>query len=384
MDTEVITTEFELATISQSDAIVHFEKRIDMQASGLKIVYERTPTYFDYAYCQADEVTVHLMKYQGKITGLGCCAMRKGYIAKKMQDIAYWTDLRIDTGSRSAKEWKHYFYSQVAAPSSPDYHTMTVLAGNTRAIKALEKLNRYDVNLQLVTSFNIVQVLTPIGFAKRETLSTNYKLINGNQIDEEKLVRFLEHQAKQKLFGLPYLQGGWSLVKKRWPNFSAKSFIIYEDRQKRIVACVLPFDPTPVKKVLFASMPIRLKFLSKIAGFFGRFHGVRPVKEGISFSPLYMTHMNFSKDLDWGECQHLFKQMVQVTFSDHIAKNSGFFTGLSFMDNEEGSLTSSLSGYLTQSTPAHYYCLKNRELPDLELPKNQNPILALGFEMAFS
>ncbi len=377
----------DVADESMNEDLLDFASNIEMVASGLGLQYLRGPNYFRYLTFQSLYHQVCYMRINNKIVGTASVSIRPSYLDGLLEWVAYWSDLRMDTSVNGTRLWRE-FCGQAIRTCMEEfgirYNTMAVLDKNIAISKALHDGLPSGISTDILYQYHIVQLLSPLPWRRKPQIPFGYELLTGSQIEEADLIGFLEKKNINKQFGYCFKDTEWTHRQSHW-GFELSKFRVWIDRNHKVVACCLPWEPSQAKDIRIVNLPTKLRLLANTANVMSRHYGVANAQMGKSFCPLYLTHLEFDNEMTADLQKILFKGLIENIFQDFLQMYPGRWNGISFMDTHKHHLSNALGGYLLQNTPARLLNLRISEIPEPKVAIDSNNLhIPIAFETALA
>ncbi len=284
-----------------------------MHLLGLKLIYQRTPSFCALLKAQGIKYQTIVSKRKNLITGLFSISTAPRYFSGESKSVAYLGDFRIEKDRKIAHFWRQHYaialelFSLSPELNQPQIFLTAILQNNISAKKSLVENPKRPRSFQyhFLRSVQMVNVVSKriARFGKSKN-SVRYA-----RSDEELRIRdFISLEERKKHLGFDFESNNfelWNHRKNTFPAFEVTRFVIVEDSQQKLLAVTLPWSPDSIKRMILKDLNKPLKFFLSLLSVFG----VRVPKQNESLKTLYLTHLNLidsvnpkntiSEILDW-------------------------------------------------------------------------------------
>jgi hypothetical protein len=355
-----------LATQDDNAAILAFLKTVDMETTGLNLRYDRAPDFFSFVRQQGDlGFTFLFLNDDGSIGGLCVASFRQFFVKNRLTRAGYLSDLRLHPKlSRRARiQWRQLYADvvehahRIAEFDGCEYLYTAILAENETAIKALSN-GKSGFNYRELMRYESFAVLgrLPLGPLRRLIPSLSpgeFRVRRATAEDEPRLRSLLHAQNSSSILGDHVTADGANdeLARRlsNWKGLSLESFLLAENREGLLVACVAPWTHRESRRLVVDSIGFAQSLLGEILPFLG---GKR-IRARQDFSVLNFTHLTFANSLSNRQTQQVFHALLSTTYKLGLCKN---YHALCIPHLPSRNLAPGMRlGYLFYRTPGIFY-----------------------------
>lgn len=332
-----------LATPSESLELCKFIKKSPMHSDGLDLIYDREPCFFKFLEYQGHHYEVISARGpSGELLLVASISVREGYVDGRKVNIAYFSDLRIDSAqmtSRFFHAWKKCMGEIVSHLHEidsicADYIITAIMADNHSAKRSLVTRNANTFEYLKLSNYQMINILRKWKYTKNRTYKINF--FDG---DTEELIEFLASIEKTKSFG--HTEKFIRNAITTWPNAGVDRFVVARENGE-IKAATLVWNPGTVKKIVVNN------FLSNflLVSFFLKFMFKVP-KKSKELKVEYLNFINIEKGHETS-----FGGIVDFIFKSGHMKD---FHSLAFGDFESAPLSEYIKGSFYLKTDIELY-----------------------------
>ena len=357
---------FKIAEQSDSKRLNTFFLKSIMDADGLQLTYQRQPDFFTFLKFHGDHNIVFYAENEKKeIILVASISLRDGYINRKIERIAYLSDMRIDMKYKPGRlivKWKQCMGDIIINSAGIEeiktkYMITAIMQDNTKAIKSLVNNSRNPFLYKKISNYSMINILASITKYKGNLSVERATFENKNFVFE-----FIDSIQSKREFGFSksYLERALLV----WNNLNIEDFIIVKRDGLIIGACCL-WNPSPTKKIIISQMPFSLKILKIMSTMFLSIPG-----NNEEFKVQYLNFLSILNDEE-----EVLDAVISFAKSEKIFKH---FHSLSFSSFDIDEIVISKRKYILNRTPLSLFQVvgaNNRE--DL-----LEYVLAPGFEIS--
>jgi hypothetical protein len=219
---------FRLAT-AEDDAALRRAFAATPMEGGMRLAFEREPSFFDALRVQGDAVQVILCEESdtGEIAGIGTRCLAEAFVNGKAQRVGYLSDLRIlpqwRKGTVLSRGYK--FLRELDADGAVDLYHTAIFAENATARAALFKERAHVPPYHPLGTFITAGIHPSRARASPQSL---LHVTRGSRAGLPRIVDFLNaHNASRQFAPVHRLEdftpGG------RWRDFQAEDFFLVQD-----------------------------------------------------------------------------------------------------------------------------------------------------------
>jgi hypothetical protein len=226
---------FRLAT-TEDDAALRRAFAATPMAGGMRLAFEREPSFFDALRVQGDLVQVILCEETGtgEIAGIGTRCLADAFVNGKAQRVGYLSDLRIlpqwRKGTVLSRGYK--FLRELDADGAADLYHTAIFAENADAHSALSKERAGVPQYHPLGTF-ITAGIHPSRAGGTPTSSL--RITRGTSADLPRIMEFLNaHNASRQFAPVHRLED--FAVGGRWRDFQIEDFFLVQDGSRLLGA----------------------------------------------------------------------------------------------------------------------------------------------------
>jgi hypothetical protein len=363
-------------SLDDNKKILSFFEANPMKGSGLQLRYERGPDFFEFLRDQSDRFFVFVYENKkGEIRGIATISTRLGYISGKLTRIGYLGDLRISLDRGLAKTWRNFYgllmhhAHEITELERCSHFYTAVIDSNTAALKALVEHKRNTFTYRAIEHYEMVNLFGRYPWLKTRQFA-DVKIRRANSSDLEKVFAFLDDENRNLAFGFSPQEWGRRL--ERWPDFSASSYWIVENREGTILGCTALWSPSLHKRIIVESIPRSTRALFAIASPLL----LRQPRVQQKLEVLYLTQLTWKSSLELKKRQELFAALLDAI---HQSGELSAHHMLAYSDFRNRSIVTGTKAWITHRTSMTLYQVSPKnstEPPSLQLT---SPV---AFEMA--
>lgn len=371
-----------LANNSHNEELLRFFSTSQMDGESIAIAYDRSPDFFRFLKFSSPEYYVFCTRDKKKqIAAVGTLIIRDGYINGGLCKVGYFGDLRIKFDRRVALRWRQFYSDLVVhAHMIDDFshckHFITaIMDSNKEALLSLVQSKKNQFFYQKLCPYKMINISLRKPFYPRQR--TEFKLETGSDHNQAEVFSFFKKIHKSRPFGFNFQpddpsENQYRLAK--WNNFRMNDFLLLRDKNNLIISCCALWGPSPYKKIILKKIPWSLKQLLKLQQIFKASPEV-----GKELKVLYLTHLNFSDELDENQRNEALEHILEYIDALKIFKNYHFVSLCTF---GPWKIEKALKAYLSFSTNLSLYQVVPQDRLEDLLPCAENTAQIPGFEMA--
>jgi hypothetical protein len=286
------------ATAADNDDLCQLFREVHV-AGELDLNQERDPDFFALQRLHHGEALTWVARDpQGRASAIFSAIARPAWLDGTRTRSAYLCDLRVRPGFRGgALILRHYrdLLQELLDALDVPVCTTVVFDDNERAHQALmgpAAARRQQPTYRPMTPFD----MTSIQFTRRRR-APKRAVHTATLADVDALAAFLDRQGRQRLLGEVFADG---LLQKRlsdWPGFSISDFLLLKGDTGQILACVAPWDTSPVKRTRVLGYHGRMKWVKRgfdLGATLLRWPRLPPAGECFRFA--FLTHLEATDD----------------------------------------------------------------------------------------
>lgn len=337
-----------------------------MKIPGLHLLYDRSPSFQELLHHHSSQYKTLLCEMDGKLQGVCSFSWGPRWVHGEIKTVAYLSDFRSRKSYSFARFWRDFYPSllETLQQQGIDYFLTAIMSDNLEAqISLVKKSKSYGFYYHLLAQPLMINVFAQKPWGKKN-LHKSWSLSRASLQDQKELVEFLDCAQKKKIFGYSFSESEWNHRQNHWKGWSLSSFIIIRN-QGQIIACCLPWSPTPVKRMQVQYLNSWLKIILRV----GRSLKLNLPREQQPIETLYLTHLTFADSLAKVE-----QQQVVQKFINFISEENPQHNMISYPDFEKSS--PSFESFFAQSTGISLYEVSLSPEPSYQFPQS------VGFEMA--
>jgi len=374
-----VAPQIKLATEEDNFRIIQFLKTVTMKTDGMELYYDRSPDFFSFLKEQGEKFFVFLFENKdSSLHGMAIITLRKAYVNNSIVSVGYLSDLRIDSklDKRVRVIWRKIYANilknceNIVELNGCKYFYSAILGGNETAINSLTK-NKGEIIYHQVAQYKAVTIL---GRLFKIFLDRKYVLKQGNEIDHDNLISFLDLQETKKMFGYVFNKEKNYEINRRlkyWKNYSLNNFLVVCKRDGTIVSATLPWCDEESRKLVVK----KASLINKVLGLSKYLLNTKPLFEGEPLKFLYLTHLVFDSSISIKDQHQIIKFYLQFLFRKGILKK---YHGISFLDFSGFSNRLSGKKYVKQVTDGLFFQVAHSEKELLSTDEK------ISFEIAIS
>lgn len=364
-----------LATEADNAALCEAFAGITMDAD-LQISIRRDPDFMALYRMQTDRWECWVAEQGGRIVGLGTLLARDGYLDGKPVRVGYLGDLRVaprlSGGLRLLGQLYGPALDRFAAANDCDLFLTTIIASNTRALRALTSDRSRQIGIpsyHLLQQFDIRAVHLAL---PRLRTKGRYEVRRAVEPDLPAVAAFLDADSRRRAFGYVLDEPELRRRLARWPGFSISDFYLAFDRRDELIGCCAPWDASSVKRTVVTAYRGSMRWVKRAYDMAAPLLGVPTLPSGGQpLKYVYLTHLAIPS----GEPK-IMRALLEAAYRDRRADGFHF---LSVCVPQTDPLRPAYSGFLTSNLRSNLYVVaaRGQTLPPLALAGRR-----LGFEMA--
>jgi len=364
-----------LATAADNPALCETFAGITMDAD-LQLSIRRDPDFTGLYEMQTDRWECWVGEQAGTIVGLGALLARDGYVDGKPARIGYLGDLRVSSSVRGGLRILGHLYGPAldgfAAAAGCDLFLTTIIASNTRALRALTSDRSRQIGIppyHLLQRFDIRAVHLAL---PRRRAKGRHEVRRATEPDIPAIAAFLDADSRYRPFG--YVLDETELRRRlaRWPGLEISDFYLALDGQGALVGCCAAWVASPVKRTVVRSYRGSMRWVKRAYDLAAPVLGVPKLpSDGRPLKYAYLTHLAVP-----GDEPGVMRALLEAMYRDHRAKGFHF---LSAYVPEGDPLGPAYSGFQTSNLRSNLYVVpaRGQAVPQLDTAGRR-----LGFEMA--
>jgi len=239
---------FEPARPGDSDEILEIMEQ-GFYPGNISLLYTRRDNAYESLMKEGEDVFITLCRdtAENKIAAFGTGAVRTIYVNREPTPIGYLFGLKARPDYRGYYRFLHngyaYFHRVVKDKNIP-FFLMTILEGNTYAVKLLEKKRAIMPDHHYLGDYEVYSFKTGL---KCKTIP-GFRFRPCEMEDIPAVVRFLEREGKTHQF-FPVVKAQWLAGESR-NDISYRDFRLLTDDRDRIVACGAMWDQGKYKQYI--------------------------------------------------------------------------------------------------------------------------------------
>jgi hypothetical protein len=364
-----------LATPADNPDLCETFAGITMDAD-LQLSIRRDPDFTALYEMQTDRWECWVGEQGGSIVGLGALLARDGYLDGKPARVGYLGDLRLSPHVKGGLRIIGQLYGPAldgfAAAADCDLFLTTIIASNTRALRALTSDRSRQIGIppyHLLQRFDIRAV--HLALPRRRTTG-RYEVRRATEEDIPSIGAFLDADSRRRPFG--YVLDETELLRRlaRWPGLHISDFYLAFHAQGALAGCCAPWDAAPVKRTVVRSYRGSMRWVKSaynVAAPMLRVPGLPADGEPLKYA--YLTHLAVPSDEP-----AIMRALLEAVYREYRAKGFHF---LSVYVPEGDPVGAAYSGFLTSNLRANLYIVpaRGRAVPHVNAAGRR-----VGFEMA--
>lgn len=343
--------------------------------ADLQLSIRRDPDFMALYRMQTDCWECWVGERDGRIVGLGAMLARPGYLEGERVRVGYLGDLRVSPRVPGALRLLAQLYGpsldRFASSSGCDLFLTTIIASNTRALRALTSDRSRQLGIpsyQLVQQFDIRAVHLAL---PRRRFGGRIEVRRAVPADIAPLASFLDADSRGRPFGYVLDEAELRRRLACWPGLDISDFYLAFDRGA-LVGCCAAWDATPVKRTVVTAYRGSMRWVKRVHDVAAPLLRVPRLPSG--GQPLryaYLTHLAIPSD-----SPAVMRALLEAVYRDRRAEGYHF---LSVCVPDGDPLRPAYAGFLASNLRSNLYVVgaRGRQLPSMPFAGRR-----LGFEMA--
>ncbi|MFL9870243.1 hypothetical protein [Paraburkholderia megapolitana] len=276
--------------------ILDFHTRHPMQGA-LPLRFDRSPDYFALHRCHADDHRTWIAEdAQGDLKGIASLVVRDGYLAKRVEPVAYLGDLRVMPDRHLSRNWTDEVRRRLADlehEAGVRHAYCAMIRDNRLATQSLLGARRAGrLGFEHWRGYSNVSVYGQRGLRSAPRAVPGVRVVQAQPRHADALRAFLDAESMGQPFGCVFSTDEFARRLQSWPDFGIESFLLALDAHDNLLGCVAPWDAGRIKRIVLEGLPrsmeaIRVAF-NAVAPVFGR---PRIAAAGEVLKDVYLTHL---------------------------------------------------------------------------------------------
>lgn len=206
---------------------------------AIELLYTRRPNAYESYHKESEDVMVHVIKDDDKIIATNAEIIRDVYINGEIKKLSYVCGLKKDPYYDGVVNWGRMFFNELTREDI-DCYFCSIIEDNKNARTLFEKKRKRSMNMEFLQTYT-TYLLKPYFSFKLGNTECEFKQVEKS--DEEKLIKFLNEEGKNKDF-FPVF---YSL--NQFHNLSSKDFYILK-KNNEILACGALWNQTSYRQYI--------------------------------------------------------------------------------------------------------------------------------------
>ncbi|MDF2889942.1 MAG: hypothetical protein K0R80_309 [Clostridia bacterium] len=293
----------EVAKPHDSSEILEVIESGDFQGD-ISIMYTKQPDPYLSLQAEGEKVIIVVCRdtQNGKLCGVGSCAVRRVYVDGRILRAGYLMGLRIKPEYQKHLPilLKAYAFIHECTKDEVDLYYTTILQSNHEAQKMLEKKRKSMPSYNHIGDYCVYTLRT--GGQMKESI---YSFEKGG--DMEEIISFVQREGKQYDF-YPVMDA--KRMEKDFHGLEKTDFYTLKDSQGEIIASAAAWDQQKYKQYIITGYKGVYKTLSKLPGLL-RFVGYPPLPRIHETANFFSLSLVCIKDNDPEVFEYFIKKVAE-------------------------------------------------------------------------